>query len=454
MGTFGVDGLVSGLDTTSLISQLMQVERIPQQQLQSTLRSQTSSVTAFQLVASRLKSAETAIAALAKDATWDAKSASVTGTSLTASTSTSALAGQTTIAVTSLATAARWTSTADVAMDGDVATDGAAITVTTATDATVAFTPRSGSLRDVVAAFNENTATTGITAVAVKTGTDAYTLQLRSNETGEAASFKGVSGLTVPMAATIDAGKDAVYEIDGIVGTSPTNSVTDILPGVTVSFTGTGESTVAVKADTGKTTAAVKALVDAVNGALDEIATQTKNDPAAKTRAPLSSDSMVRAIANDLLRAASDALGGRSAAEFGLETTRAGRLVFDEAAFTDAYTRDPAALRALVAPTAVTTGAGTPDEVTAVPDGLSKRLSDVLDRAVNTTSGTITSAVQGREQRTKDLQTAIDSWDRRLEVRKSMLERQFSGLEVALGKLQSQGNWLSGQLAGLSRSNG
>ena len=66
MSGFAVDGLVSGLDTTKLVSQLMQLERIPQQRLQATLRNQTSSVTAYQGIATRLKAVETAAAALTR----------------------------------------------------------------------------------------------------------------------------------------------------------------------------------------------------------------------------------------------------------------------------------------------------------------------------------------------------------------------------------------------------
>ena len=41
-------------------------------------------------------------------------------------------------------------------------------------------------------------------------------------------------------------------------------------------------------------------------------------------------------------------------------------------------------------------------------------------------------------------------WDTRLELRRSGLEKQFSNLEVALGKMKQQSSWLAGQLAGLA----
>jgi flagellar hook-associated protein 2 len=49
------------------------------------------------------------------------------------------------------------------------------------------------------------------------------------------------------------------------------------------------------------------------------------------------------------------------------------------------------------------------------------------------------------------LRDDIDNWDTRLDVRRAALERQFSALEVSLGTLQNQGNWLAGQLSGLPK---
>jgi len=50
------------------------------------------------------------------------------------------------------------------------------------------------------------------------------------------------------------------------------------------------------------------------------------------------------------------------------------------------------------------------------------------------------------------LNEQVASWDVRLDLRKTALERQWSALEVSLSKLQSQSSWLSGQLAGLPSS--
>jgi flagellar hook-associated protein 2 len=43
----------------------------------------------------------------------------------------------------------------------------------------------------------------------------------------------------------------------------------------------------------------------------------------------------------------------------------------------------------------------------------------------------------------------VSQWDIRLDLRKTNLQKQFSALEVAMGKMQQQSSWLSGQLANL-----
>jgi flagellar hook-associated protein 2 len=64
--------------------------------------------------------------------------------------------------------------------------------------------------------------------------------------------------------------------------------------------------------------------------------------------------------------------------------------------------------------------------------------------------GVLQSLIQQRNDAIKGLNDQVSAWDVRLESRKTALQRQFSNLEVALGKMQQQSSWLAGQLAGLA----
>jgi len=440
-----VDGLVSGLKTTDLISQLMRIEAIPKQRLQIQANRQASDIKAYQLVASALKKLDDAAASLAKPATWSAFTATTAGTSLTATARTGAPTGTTDITVVSLATAARWTATGvgDRTLD-DATAFGGPITITKADGTSTSVTPLSGSMRDVMAAVNGGP-DLGVKAVAVRVSADTYRLQLVASATGTAAGdldITGLGGLVDTLAS------NATWTVNGVEASSSTNTVTDLVSGIDVTLTQVGTSSVMVGKDTEASGKSVEALVTAVNDALAEIKKQTLTAPDATARGPLSSDSMVRSLTARVLRSVTDLVGSAGAAAMGIQSTRDGTITLDKEKLTAALTADPAAVRAVFAPPPVKDAQG--KDVPA--GGIADRLRAVVMSATDGGTGFITSAIQGRETTKRDLETQIISWERRLELRQSSLQKQFSGLEVALGRIQAQGNWLSGQLASLSSS--
>jgi flagellar hook-associated protein 2 len=84
----------------------------------------------------------------------------------------------------------------------------------------------------------------------------------------------------------------------------------------------------------------------------------------------------------------------------------------------------------------------------AVP-GVAQRLATLAQQASNTTTGTLTLLAKSQDEGADDLQTQIDDWDRRLELRKTALTAQFSAMETMLGTLQNQSSWLSSQIGSL-----
>jgi len=103
------------------------------------------------------------------------------------------------------------------------------------------------------------------------------------------------------------------------------------------------------------------------------------------------------------------------------------RLSFDRAAFLNTYSEDPA--RAQEA-------------------GI--RFGDTIEKMGGTMSTNLTSVITGRNNEISSLNDQISNWDVRLAAKREALQKQYSDLEVALGKLKDQSSWLSGQLAGLS----
>lgn len=431
MSSMSVDGLVSGLDTTALIAKLMQVEAMPQENLKSKLAGQKAVVSAYQAVNTKMSALQTAAEALLKDETWQTLKATSSSTGVTASATSAATAGQVRFDVTALATAHsirtdEITGTDAVIADPAVGLDITQNGITTHVDLT------DGSLDDVVRSVNA--AGAGVSAAAVQVRDGVYRLQLTATKTGTAGTFD-VTGLSVGSAIAAT-GSNASLTVGSGAGaytvTSSTNTFSGVLPGVTFTVSKV-ESAVTLTSESDPEAIAdkVQALVDAVNGGLSEIDKQSAYDATTNKGSALTGDYTVRLIAQRLSSSVADSVGADGTLkQIGIELDRYGKLTFDRDAFIAQYQADPAKARRL-------------------SDSLTTRLQTIAEDATDSVDGSLTLAIKGRNSEIENLDDSIADWDVRLEQRQAALQRQFAQLEVALGQMRSQSNWLAGQLAGL-----
>src|SRR4051812_42028910 len=205
MAGLGIDGLASGLDTTSIINQLMSIEAAPQTALKTTLGKTTSFVT-------DLRALNTAVAAIATSAKAAATATSLatyktasSATSVTATARNTAAPGDVTFTVdqtaqreiTVTAAMSSWSSTPP------------ALTIENADKTTTTVTAASSSMADVAAAING--ANKGVTATVVAAGTDTtsgaklYRLQLTSTASGAAGAFTVYRGTAADPAMDLAA---------------------------------------------------------------------------------------------------------------------------------------------------------------------------------------------------------------------------------------------------------
>lgn len=445
-------GLSSNLDTGAIVDQLIQVESIPQLQLKSKVSSQRTEISALQDLNTR-------IAALAKTAEELAKSdalAKFTATSssdaVTVTAGEGASAGSLDVVVDRVA-AAQKSVTAAMAT-----ASGTAFTLTDADGNHTEITAASTSLDDVVAAVNA--ADGGVRAVKVAAGTDAgtgqtlYRLQLTATETGAASAFSFHAGtaaevdsgtatdlLAAPGAATVTAAADSSVRLwAGTAAeqtvTSASATFTDLLPGVdvTVSKASADPVTVSVGDDADARAATVKGLVDAVSAILSRITAQTKvtiGSDGSTSGATLAGESVVRSARQTLLDAMTYPVDGTSLAAIGIEITRYGDITFDAEKLGTALAEDP-------------------DAATTLFSQVATRVQDAAETLSDKYDGLLTTSIQNRETTAKRLDDQIAGWDLRLEQRRARLTSQFVAMEVQLAKLDSQQQWLTGQLAALT----
>jgi flagellar hook-associated protein 2 len=460
-------GLISGMDTGTLISQLVAAEAAPQTALRARLSATNLAASAYRTVNTTFAAVRAAAEAMTTNAVTSGRKALSDHTGVAVSTTAAAQPG-TTLNFTPLKLAAthtslsnsEWTTTTGSVRDKDPAWP---LEIRKADGTTVVGTvdvAAGGSLSDAVTAINE--ADLGVRATIVTLGTNRHRLQLTSTTPGLGGGFvvKSATETDATVGAaftTTREGQDATLDLGtGVLATSTTNTFAELIPGVslTISRADGVAATVTVDSDQEAVATKMQTLVDAVNSALSNVKTYTSNAPG--STAALKGDYAVTSLAGRLLDAVSGAVGTfGSPAKLGIQLTRDGKVTFDKAAFMTAVKDDPAVAQALIAGAPASNGpdgvVGGVDDVPAAT-GVAARLLDVAKAASDTATGSLGSMAKGQESRAKDIQNRIEAWDLRLAKRREMLTRQFTGMETALSALRNQSTWLAGQINSLPTS--
>jgi len=438
-----VDGLISGLSTTSMIQQLMAAEAAPQDKLKSSLTDEQTATKAYQAVNTKMSAIQTAAEALTTATGWQSMKATSDNSSVSVSAGTTATAGQISFNVKALARAQ--VSTAVMPASGDVVGAGGV-------DIAIGLDPtdpnKSVTTNIPLSALKTNTAqgladainAKGLSVRAAVVTTDTgQMVQFTSTKTGLANQF-AINGLAGDPAQVAVTARDAKISIgdDGAAGaytvSSSSNTFTNLMPGLTVTASAetTTPVTITTSTDTSAISSKVKAMVDAANDALSGISDLSSYDAGTKVGGPLLSDSTTRFMSQNLLSAISNGKTGYgSFSQLGISLDQSGKITFDADKFAAAFAADPAKVQ------------------DAIQNGLATTYDTQAKGATNSVDGSLTVAIQGRDARVKDLTDQIADWDTRLQTKKEALQRQFANLEVALGKLKDQSSWLAGQIASL-----
>lgn len=424
-----LDGLASGLDSTTLINSLMQVEAIPQALLKNKASATQTMISALQ----ELNTKVAGLATLSKDLSAPEAFQKFNATSSSESVVITVAEGATS---SSLDIVVGQLATSQVTVTGPVTEwDTTDFTITSAGQ-DYAISAASTSLEDVITAVNASDS--GVKAVKFDMGDGTYRLQFTATDSGleNAFSLSGtsISGTQTSAAqdaeVTLWAGSAAEQVIS-----SPTNTFANLLPGteITVSKVSTEPVTLAIASDPEATAGQASSLVDKLNGLFEFITANSSVNvgTGGSTRGMIfTGDSLVRSVKQRITDAAIMPINGRSPSEIGISITRQGTLEFDDEKFTAALAGDPSAVQAILA------------NITSRVHAVSDELSDQYD-------GGITSRIKGQESTVDRLQEQISDWDRRLDKREATLKRTYAALEVQLSNMNAQQSYLASQLASL-----
>ena len=452
---------------SSAISQLAAALLSTQQQPITTLQSRLSSLNTRSSVLSTLKTRLLALhdeaQTLARAGTlspFAAKAANVSDTSvLTASAGAGAASGAVAITVNQLAR--RATHVSDVLADTGTTISGGGtgtfnFTVTVAGTAYNASVTVNGGdtnktvLDNVAAAITTAVGSAG-SAVRVQPSTGQSRLSISSTNTGAAnkITFTDTDGLLArlgvvhgsPTAATDTTGGyvyddlgghelDAKLVVDGLTYYRDSNTVTDLLNGVTLTFKATSASPVTLKIqpDADAAVNEIKTFIGKYNDALSYLKQATVIDAKNSNFGPLSGDSHYVLLPAQL-RAAGAAIVGSQAAgmpnsltALGIQAGRDGTLsITDESKLRDTFTANPTAVQNLF-------GAA---------DGVATQLTSFVDR-YSSFSGIIVGSQSSITSQISFLNDRISRLQANLAKKQAALEQQLATQQASLNALSQQ----------------
>lgn len=429
-------GLGSGIDTASIVSALMRIERLPIDRInedKTELRRKQGVVQEVNGLLTKLRDAASAMyqpGALADKAATTSDAAVAT-----ASVSSAAASGSYNIVVTSLAkahtlaTAAAPTLTAGQSLDitTGAVTKNVAIE---AGDTLQTFADRINGTEDI-----------GVSASVIN---DKLVMISKQSGTAGTITLGGTAAASLGLAQT-QPGQDASATVNGLVVTSSGNTIEGAINGVSLTLAKEGATTVTVGADNSASTLAAQKFVDAYNAVMKNVKLATSYDAASQTAGTLQGDQTMSSLASQLRGMAGSAvtgLGGGaydSLSQIGITSSRDGQLTLDKNVFAAALTADSGAVRKVF---------GKDDGVVgpAASDGIARQ----IQAFANTFSTEILSSrLTGFTASLGRMDDKIESLESLMDTREQTLRARFAAMDQAVTRFRAQGSDLSSQFSRL-----
>lgn len=428
-------------------------------------------ITAFGKLQSAMTTLQTASAKLGNADTWNSTSITSTNTAFAATTTSSANVGEFKVNVKQIARAQVLTTAADTIdsntkqLGGTTADNTRTITITQAgadsKPLTVTLADGDTSLNGIAKAINA--ANGNVTAGVVKADNGDYRLMLSSKTTGTDSSMTvsvtgddtlngiiGSGALTEQVKA-----ENAIVEVSGIEVVRQSNTITDALPGVTLTLKAksTADETLSVTRATDDNKKAITEWVTAYNSLQSTIASLTKYVPPAtgataqsSSNGVLMGNSTIRGVQNDLRALLTNVQEGSYAimAQLGITQDPVkgangefGNLKIDDKKLAEALADNPAGVQAYFVGDGKKTGFATQ---------MNNKLTDMLSTSVGK-EGVIQNAKDGINETLKTIGKRYEAMELSIEATMARYKKQFNDLDVLVTKMNGTASYLTQQFS-------
>ena len=460
----------SSIDVAAIVEQLMTVENKPLEKINTQIEQKKLVISDLGTIKSKVTSFQDALTILQTPTTFNNSSASSSdATVVSASASNGAVKGNHSVTVTSLATATRNTvsgyasSTASATVD---ATNGFAITVagtiyntngnktvsgvvTAGAVAVLGASPSITDLKNWINGLGVNVSA----SVVETTSSSNWALMIQGTQTGttNAISFSGLTGLTdaTPTLTntSVTAAANASFVVNGTTFSRASNSVNDVIDGLTISLNKASASaqTISVGKGTDVSNDAINTLIKSYNDVMSTYKTMTANSansnkPGNFANSP-STLSFINQIKEGFAKGISYTSNGElktmSLSAIGIDLQRDGTAKFNSTSFA---TASAAGLRDTLA-LGVTMGYVSS----------TSNLNTFITSQVKT-GGALSSQINSETTAVQDLTKRKDNLQIRLNSIQNNLVSRYSSLNALLYQLSSTSNSLTSALDALTNS--
>jgi len=460
-GTVSSAGIGSNLDVNSIITQLMAIEKQPLTALQTKASTINSTVSEYGKIKSAVSTLKDLSSKLASMTTWAQTTSTSSDTSVTASTNGSAPGNyavevQTLASVQTLATAV-FPSAAATPGAGtlhiELGTWGAGQTSftpkagATAVDVTVAATDTLTDVRDKI-----NASGAGVTAL-IMTDATGSRLLMRSSTTGADNAFRtsGLTGVSYDTGAKDmtqnQTAANAAATVNGLAVSSATNTLTNIVDGLTLTLSAVTAAPVSVDVVT-DTDAIKKTITDfaaAYSAVVQLISTDTKYNATTKTGGILQGDGTATSLQRQLRSLAGSTSGASTMfarlSDVGLELQLDGSMTVN-ATKIDSALANTGELKKMFSNSNV---------LDATQDGFAKRFKTITTGLL-ASDGSVTTRTSGLADELTKNQKDQDSLNIRLASIEKRMRAQYTALDATMAKLNSTSTYLTNQIAAYNKS--
>jgi len=433
-------GKTSGIDVSTVVSELMQIQRQPEVQLQNQQTTINSQVSALTSISTQLTALYTSVNSL-KDI-FGAFSQNTTGSSdsaiVSATADSTAAAGTHSITVSKLATTS---SSYSGYIPSGTSLGGTQIVINYGSDPnkpvktdTINIPSADATLQQ--AASYINSGSYGATA-SVVTDSQGSRLVLVSKTSGANGNLN-VS--TSAASFTTAAGIDAQLTVDGVPVDSSTNTVTGAIPGVTLSLGAADANSsvlVSVQPDTTAASQAIQNFVDAYNAVIGSINSQFTVNSTTGSEGVLGGDSMLRSLQSSLLSMVSTAASGAgqyvNLQSLGIEMQNDGTLQVNSANLSQALSSNFSDVQKFFQSTS----------------GWGQAAGTQMLQLTDPTLGPVAADINGLKQTNQGLTDQINDFELRMSAVQDQLTTQYSSLDALLQQYPMQLQQVAAQLGSL-----